>query len=102
VNLVVPPDLYEANRLTVRGEPLVLCEGRLERLRVGGGAINVFVQAIRPLVAPGQAGAEVVELAERRIAAAATGRGEGAGEGTLGDFREVAPAVQSFASGRRR
>jgi error-prone DNA polymerase len=115
VNLVIPPDLYEANRLTVRGEPLVLCEGRLERLPVGGGAINVFVKGIRPLVAPGQPGAEVVELAERRITAAATGRGEGSarplrdaeadggGSGrTLGDFREVAPAVQSFASGRRR
>jgi error-prone DNA polymerase len=102
VNLVVPPDLYEANRLTVRTEPLVLCEGRLERLKVGGGAVNVFVHAIRPLVTPGQAGAEVVALAERRVAAAATGRGEGGDATTLGDFREVAPAVQSFASGRRR
>ena len=102
VNLVIPPDLYEANRLTVRTEPLVLCEGRLERLPVGGGAINVFVRAIRSLVGPGEAGGEVVRLAERRVAAAASGRGEGGGATTLGDFREVAPAVQSFASGRRR
>jgi error-prone DNA polymerase len=107
VNVIVPPDVYEASRLTVRSEPLVLCEGRLERLPVAGGAINVFAQAVRPLVTPDEAGGEVVELAERRVAAAATGRGEGAQGGraaaaTLGEFREVAPAVQSFASGRRR
>jgi error-prone DNA polymerase len=107
VNLIVPPDLYEANRLTVRSEPLVLCEGRLEKLPMAGGGINVFVQAIRPLVTPDERAAEVVELAERRVAAAAVGRGEGAQGGraaaaTLGEFREVAPPVQSFASGRRR
>ena len=44
INLIVPPDLYEANRLTVRGEPLLLCEGRLEKLPQAGGGINVFVK----------------------------------------------------------
>jgi error-prone DNA polymerase len=106
LNLIVPPDLYEANRLTVRAEPLLLCEGRLEKLPQAGGAINVLVNGVRPLVTPGD-GAEVVELAERRVAAVAGGRGEGAQGGraaaaTLGEFRQVAPAVQSFASGRRR
>ncbi|HEY7077119.1 MAG TPA: DNA polymerase III subunit alpha [Solirubrobacteraceae bacterium] len=106
LNLIVPPDLYEANRLTVRGEPLLLCEGRLEKLPQAGGAINVLVHVVRPLVTPGD-GAEVVELAERRVAAVAGGRGEGAQGGraaaaTLGEFRQVAPPVQSFASGRRR
>jgi error-prone DNA polymerase len=106
LNLIVPPDLYEANRLTVRAEPLLLCEGRLEKLPQAGGAINVLVHAVRPLVTPGD-GAEVVELAERRVAAVAGGRGEGAQGGraaaaTLGEFRQVAPPVQSFASGRRR
>jgi error-prone DNA polymerase len=107
INLIVPPDLYEANRLTVRSEPLLLCEGRLERLPQAGGAINVFVKTVRPLVTPDDREARVVELAERRVAAAATGRGEGAQGGreaasTLGEFREFAPAVQSFGSGRRR
>jgi error-prone DNA polymerase len=107
INLIVPPDLYEANRLIVRSEPLLLCEGRLERLPQAGGAINVFVKALRPLVTPEDREARVVELAERRVAAAATGRGEGAQGGraaaaTLGEFREIAPALQSFGSGRRR
>jgi error-prone DNA polymerase len=107
INLIVPPDLYEANRLTVRGEPLLLCEGRLEKLPQAGGGINVFVKSVRPLVAPEEQSAEVVALAEKRVAAAATGRGEGAQGGreaasTMGEFRQVSPPIQSFASGRRR
>ena len=107
INLIVPPDLYEANRLTVRSEPLLLCEGRLEKLPQAGGGINVFVKAVRSLVAPQEQAAEIVALAEKRVAAAATGRGEGAQGGreaasTMGEFRQVSPPIQSFASGRRR
>jgi error-prone DNA polymerase len=107
INLIVPPDLYEVNRLTVRSEPLLLCEGRLERLPMAGGAINVFVKSVRPLVTPESRSARVVELAERRVEAAAAGRGEGAQGGraaaaTMGEFRQFAPPVQSFGSGRRR
>jgi error-prone DNA polymerase len=122
VNIIVPPDLYERNRLTVRTEPLVMIEGRLERLPIAGGAINVFAKALRPLLAPGADTAQVVELAERRTAAraaaiaaaagperalagsAAAAAGGGAADpaGGMADFRGVAPAVQSFASGRRR
>jgi error-prone DNA polymerase len=107
INLIVPPDLYEVNRLTVRSEPLLLCEGRLEKLPQAGGGINVFVKAVRPLVAPEEQAAEVVALAEKRVAAAASGRGEGAQGGreaasTMGEFRQVSPPIQSFAAGRRR
>jgi error-prone DNA polymerase len=107
VNLIVPPDLYEKHRLVVRSEPLLLCAGRLEKLPMAGGAINVFVKGVQPLVTPDDASARVVELAERRVAAAATGRGEGAQGGreaasTIGEFRQVSPPIQSFASGRRR
>ena len=107
INLIVPPDLYETNRLTVRSEPLLLCEGRLEKLPQAGGGINVFVKAVRSLVAPQEQAAEVVALAEKRVAAAAAGRGEGAQGGreaasTMGEFRQVSPPIQSFASGRRR
>jgi hypothetical protein len=49
------------------------------------------VRDLHPLVAPEDDAADVVALAERRAAAAAAS-----------DFRGVAPAVQSFASGRRR
>ena len=92
INLIVPPPVYERHRLTVRSEPLILAEGKLERLPIAGGAINVYVRALRPLVAPEEDAAGVIELAERRAAAAAAGA----------DFRGVAPAVQSFAAGRRR
>jgi error-prone DNA polymerase len=94
VNLIVPPPVYERHRLLVRSEPLMLAVGRLERLPIAGGAINVFVEDLQPLKAPQGTAAEVVSLEERarREAEAAE----------LADFRTVAPAVQSFASGRRR
>jgi error-prone DNA polymerase len=84
VNLVVPAKLYERSRLTIRTEPLVLAAGRLERHPAAGGGINVLVERIEPLVAPDRVLAEVKEL------------------GPVDDFRAVAPAVMSFAQGRRR
>ncbi|HXE45191.1 MAG TPA: DNA polymerase III subunit alpha [Conexibacter sp.] len=87
INLIVPPKLYERSRLTVRTEPLVLAAGRLERWVGGdgyGGGINVLVERIDPLPAPQRQLAEVRELAP------------------ADDFRAVAPAVMSFAQGRRR
>jgi error-prone DNA polymerase len=112
INLIVPPPVYERHRLTVRSEPLILAEGRLEKLPIAGGAINVYVRDLRPLVAPEEDAAGVIELAERRAAAAAAAAGaEGPDRATApsaaavaagADFRGVAPAVQSFASGRRR
>jgi error-prone DNA polymerase len=84
VNLIVPPRLYETSRLTVRTEPLVLVAGRLERHPAAGGGINVLVERIEPLAAPGPAGGEVRALEP------------------VDDFRAVAPAVMSFAQGRRR
>jgi len=118
INLIVPPDLYERHRLLVRSEPLLFCEGRLEKLPQAGGAINVLVRSLWPLIEVTGKAAEVVALAERRVAAAAGGRGEGEqggraaaaggirGERDLAadgsDFRQIAPAVQSFGRGRRR
>ncbi len=119
INLIVPPDVYERHRLTVRTEPLVLAAGRLEKLAIAGGALNVFVKHLEPLIAPDdeRSGDEapgrgrvagVVELAERRAATAfvetpaARAAGEADASALLADFRGVAPAVQSFASGRRR
>jgi error-prone DNA polymerase len=49
VNLVVPPKVYERDRLTVRTEPLVLVEGTLERHAAAGGAINILVRRLVPL-----------------------------------------------------
>ncbi|HMJ01412.1 MAG TPA: OB-fold nucleic acid binding domain-containing protein, partial [Conexibacter sp.] len=84
VNLVVPAKLYERSRLTVRTEPLVLAAGRLERHPAAGGGINVLVERIEPLAVPDESLAEVQELSP------------------VDDFRSVAPAVMSFAQGRRR
>ena len=52
INLIVPPPVYERDRLIVRTEPLLLCEGRLERLPQAGGAINVLVERIPAAGAP--------------------------------------------------
>jgi error-prone DNA polymerase len=97
INLIVPPDVYERRRLTVRSEPLVLAEGRLERLPIAAGAINILVRDIRGLEPPAGVAAEVVDLAERARAATPPADAPDAA-----DFRGVAPAVQSFAQGRRR
>jgi error-prone DNA polymerase len=114
VNLIVPPPVYERRRLLVRSEPLLFAEGRLEKLPMAGGGINVYVRELQALATPGDTGADVVELAERRTAAraAAAAAAEGPERAVAGsaaaiaagmaDFRGVAPAVQSFASGRRR
>lgn len=122
INLVVPPRIYERHRLIVRTEPLLLVEGKLEKLVAAGGAINVLVDRVSAIDAPGHLKAAVTdfsmldervhaelardtdergaadgdELATRRRAAAA---GE---DSTVDDFRAVAPPVMSFASGRRR
>jgi error-prone DNA polymerase len=108
VNLIVPPNVYEAHRLLVRSEPLMLATGRLEKLPIAGGAINVLVRSIEPLVTPDDDAEGVIELAERRAAAAsvevrrAPDHEHAASAAVMGDFRGVAPAVQSFAAGRRR
>jgi error-prone DNA polymerase len=97
INLIVSPPVYERHRMTVRAEPLILAEGRFERQP--GGATSVVVEALRPLDPPDQALADVrkLEVAERD---ADLGGGEERAAGA--DFRAVAPAVMSFASGRRR
>jgi error-prone DNA polymerase len=105
INLVVPPPVYERFRLTVRTEPLILAEGKLEKLPAAGGGINVLISRITSLDAPDRPLAVVKdfhpldEAERRRLAAAAA---ENAETANAGDFRAVAPAVMSFAAGRRR
>ncbi len=120
INLIVPPEVYERHRLIVRTEPLMWVEGKLERLPVAGGAINVLIDRAASIAAPDQLMAEVKDfsmLDERELArvradaqaaaqrAAAAGEAEdfrAAAAGEAEDFRAVAPPVMSFASGRRR
>ena len=46
INLIVPAEVYERHRLTVRTEPLMLAAGKLERFAAAGGAINVLVDRV--------------------------------------------------------
>ncbi|HEV2753042.1 MAG TPA: OB-fold nucleic acid binding domain-containing protein [Solirubrobacteraceae bacterium] len=94
VNVIVPPPVYERDRMAVRSEPIVLAEGRLERHATGGGAINVLARRMHVLEAPARAAARVHALPDR---------GEHSDEeAAAGDLRAVAPPVMSFAAGRRR
>ena len=115
INVIVPPDVYERHRLLVRSEPLLLATGRLEKLPAAGGALNVLARDLRALSMPGEQGADVVPLRDpaaadpvpAQVAVAVGGGGappvnEIGADVALADFRGVAPAVQSFAAGRRR
>jgi error-prone DNA polymerase len=122
INLVIPSRVYEQHRLTVRTEPLMVVEGKLERFAQAGGAINVLVDRVGSLVLPDQPLAEIKDfspLDEQVRRGLAEQRGGGparqptGGEAkrrpnevepatALDDFRTVAPPAMSFASGRRR
>jgi error-prone DNA polymerase len=102
INLIVPPKVYERHRLTVRTEPLMLAEGRLERFAAAGGAINVLVDMVGSIAAPDQLVAQVKDFSmlDEQVR---TGLAEQQGAAAeADDFRAVAPPVMSFASGRRR
>jgi error-prone DNA polymerase len=115
INLIVPAQIYERHRLTVRTEPLVRIEGRLEKLPAAGGAINVLVDRIAPIAAPDQILAEVkdfsmldeqvrrgrAEQEEAERVARGARQPADADAGAEG-FRAVAPPTMSFAAGRRR
>ncbi|HUE25791.1 MAG TPA: error-prone DNA polymerase [Solirubrobacteraceae bacterium] len=109
INLIVPAPVYERHRLTVRTEPLMVIEGKLEKLAAAGGAINVLVDRVGSIAAPDQILAEVKDFsmldeqvrrgrAEQDAASARQADQDTDAE----DFRAVAPPVMSFASGRRR
>ena len=121
INLIVPAQVYERNRLTVRTEPLMLVEGKLERFAAAGGAINLLVNRIGSIAAPDRLVAEIKDFSmldeqvrRGRIEQEAAREHEAAREEEgvrwrqtdrereAEDFRAVAPPVMSFASGRRR
>jgi error-prone DNA polymerase len=102
INLVVPPPVYERDRSTVRSEPLVVADGKLERYASAGGAINFVVRRLRPLEVPIAPLADVRELADRRPQPVVADEQEQQLAAAAGAFRAVAPPVQSFARGRSR
>ncbi len=104
INLVIPPAVYERHRLVVRTEPLMLVEGRLERLAAAGGGINVLVDTVGSIDAPDRILAEIKDfslldegvrrgLEEQRAAAGLRVVGE--------DGPDREPAVAAAAAGRR-
>jgi len=103
INLIVPAPIYERHRLTVRTEPLMIAEGKMERHPAAGGAINILVDRVQPISAPDHLVAEIKDFSmldeqvRRGLAEQRTSR-----ETDAEDFRAVAPPVMSFASGRRR
>jgi len=113
VNIIVSPQIYERDRLTVRTEPLVIVDGRLERHASAGGAINIVARGVRRLEVGDRVAVQVkdfslldaLELARQAEARAATAETEAAerlaATGT-DDFRAVAPPVMNFGAGRRR
>ncbi len=62
INLIVPARVYEHHRLTVRTEPLMLVEGRLERFAAAGGATNVLVDTVGSINAPDRPLAEIKDF----------------------------------------
>jgi error-prone DNA polymerase len=115
VNLIVPPRIYERDRLTVRSEPLVLVEGTLERHAAAGGAINVLIRRLVPLDASERTterpGATVKDfspldererqriLAEQPLVAAAGAGGGGAVASPAGARTGALAAVASAGEG---
>ena len=62
VNLIVPPPVYEQHRALVRGEPLLLARGKLERV---GRNLNILVRELETL---GPLARELAGLAEVQAA----------------------------------
>ena len=110
INLIVPPKVYERHRLTVRTEPLLLVEGKLERFAAAGGVINILVDKVDSVPAPDRLVAQIKDFSlldeQVRLTRAEQEReAAGADDRTGTDmcrFRAVAPPVMSFGSGRRR
>ncbi|HEX8645256.1 MAG TPA: error-prone DNA polymerase [Thermoleophilaceae bacterium] len=88
INVIVAPPVYEACRLTVRSDPMVVVEGRLEHRE---GVTNVVASAVRRLERPDVPLGEVRHIEPRRAWSTETA--------SEADLRAVVPAAHSF--GRR-
>ena len=94
LNAIVPAKLFEAQRLIVRTEPLILIEGILERHEQGGGQVNLLAKRITRLTRLDDPDAATVKDLHEPEPPAAERGGD--------DFAIAAPAVMNFGQGRRR
>jgi error-prone DNA polymerase len=92
-NVIVPPVVYERDRIMVRAEPLLQVWGRLERRN---GAVNVIADRVA-----GLSHAQRAEVARAAAEAVGTGAGQGGKVVDLRRMRAAAPAANSFGRGRR-
>jgi error-prone DNA polymerase len=90
INLIVPPVVHDECRMVVRGEPLVVADGRVEHRE---GVTNVLVHDIRRLERGDLPKAEVLSLEDRRP------RQPQVDENVESELRAVAPAGHRW--GRR-
>ena len=90
INLIVPPAVHDECRMVVRGEPLVIADGRVEHRE---GVTNVLVHDIRRLERVDLPKAEVLNLDDRRP------RQPQEDENVESELRAVAPAGHRW--GRR-
>jgi error-prone DNA polymerase len=111
INLIVPPPIHDRCRLAVRGEPLVIADGRLERRE---GVINVLVHDVRRLERGDLPSAEVRHIEPRRNTdskdsaslpnpSRSSESGEvipGAPGAATADLAAALPAANSFGRGR--
>ena len=94
LNVIVPSRLYETDRTTVRTQPLILVEGRLERHASGGGAVNLIAASIAALPQPSADAAASVRDLRKPVDPPPLAPAE--------DFALVAPPATNFGWGRRR
>ena len=79
INVIIRPDLYESHRAIVRADPLLVVTGRLERRE---RVVNVLARDIRPARLPARDPVPLEQPVDARV-------------------RQVVPAAQDFARGRR-
>jgi len=91
LNLIVPPPVHERCRLAVRGEALVIADGRLERRE---GVTNVLVHDVRRLERSDLPSAEVRQIEPRRVWSTDS-------SASTADLAAALPAANSFGRGRR-
>ncbi|MEJ7788545.1 MAG: error-prone DNA polymerase [Thermoleophilaceae bacterium] len=99
LNLIVPPPVHDRCRLAVRGEALVIADGRLERRE---GVINVLVHDVRRLERADLPRAEVRHIEPRRMWSSESGEViSGTPGASAADLAAAMPAANSFGRGRR-
>jgi error-prone DNA polymerase len=79
INVIVRPDLYEAERTLLRADPLLVITGRLERRE---RVVNVLARSVQAARLPAREPVPLEAVTDARV-------------------RAVVPAAQDFARGRR-